>query len=107
MVKLDFLFAAAMIPQRGKSRGEIMTDAMEFLREVVGPNKIILGCGVPLGPSWRKVDYCRIGSDVAPWWEGERKRTNAVWDIISVVTCLLILVFLFLCRYQAETSPCP
>jgi hypothetical protein len=78
MVKLDFLFAAAMIPQRGKSRGEIMTDAMEFLREVVGPNKIILGCGVPLGPSWRKVDYCRIGSDVAPWWEGKTKRTNPV-----------------------------
>jgi hypothetical protein len=71
MVKLDFLFAAAMIPRLGKTRGEIMWDAVTFLREIIGPKKIILGCGVPLAPSWRKVDYCRIGSDVAPWWEGK------------------------------------
>ncbi|KAG2183071.1 hypothetical protein INT44_006052, partial [Umbelopsis vinacea] len=88
MVKLDFLFAAAMIPQRGKSRGEIMTDAMEFLREVVGPNKIILGCGVPLGPSWRKVDYCRIGSDVAPWWEDTKLRLLHVRERVSTVNSL-------------------
>ncbi|KAI8384254.1 glycoside hydrolase superfamily [Radiomyces spectabilis] len=71
MLKLDFCFAAAMIPRLGKSRGEIMWDAMEFIRDLVGPEKLILGCGVPLASAWRKVDYCRIGSDVAPWWEGE------------------------------------
>lgn len=70
MVKLDFCFAAAMIPRLGKPRGEIMWDAMEFIRELVGPEKLVLGCGVPLASAFRKVDYCRIGSDVAPWWEG-------------------------------------
>ncbi|KAI8095256.1 glycoside hydrolase superfamily [Thamnidium elegans] len=74
MLKLDFCFAAAMIPRMGKSRGEIMWDAMELIREFVGPDKLILGCGVPLAAAFRKVDYCRIGSDVAPWWEGKKKR---------------------------------
>ncbi|KAI9005436.1 glycoside hydrolase superfamily [Phycomyces nitens] len=77
MVKLDFLFAAAMIPRLGKSRGEIMWDAMEQIRELVGPDKLILGCGVPLAAAWRKVDYCRIGSDVSPWWEG--KLVGIIW----------------------------
>jgi alpha-galactosidase len=70
MLKLDFCFAAAMIPRLGKTRGEIMWEAMELIRDLVGTEKLILGCGVPLAAAFRKVDYCRIGSDVAPWWEG-------------------------------------
>lgn len=64
MVKLDFLYAVALIPQLGKSRGEIMCEAMDFLREIT-KDKIVLGCGVPLGPSFGKVDFCRIGADVS------------------------------------------
>ncbi|MDD3947783.1 MAG: alpha-galactosidase [Clostridia bacterium] len=63
MVKLDFLYSQCMIPRGGKTRGTIMTEAMEFLRECVG-DKLILGCGVPLGPSFGYVDACRIGCDV-------------------------------------------
>lgn len=70
LVKLDFLFAAAMVPRLGKTRGEIMWDAITLLREVVGDN-IILGSGVPLASAWGRVSYCRIGSDVSPWWEGK------------------------------------
>lgn len=68
MVKLDFLFAASIKPQYGKSRGEIMTEAMLMLRRWAG-DKWILGCGVPLGPSMNVVDYCRISSDVHMKWE--------------------------------------
>jgi alpha-galactosidase len=68
MVKLDFLYAAAMTPREGKTRGTIMMDAMRFLRRCVG-EKTLLGCGVPLGTAFGLVDYCRIGSDVAPKWE--------------------------------------
>lgn len=67
MVKLDFLYAACLIPSKTKTRGQIMTEAMEFLRECVG-EKLILGCGVPLGPSFGQVDYCRIGCDVSLDW---------------------------------------
>ncbi len=67
MVKLDFLYACSIIPIHNKSRGEIMCDAMDFLRECCG-EKIILGCGVPLAPAFGKVDFCRIGCDVALDW---------------------------------------
>jgi len=68
LVKLDFLYAVCLIPSQHKTRGQIMCEAMEFLRECVG-DKLILGCGVPLGPSFGQVDYCRIGCDVGLDWD--------------------------------------
>lgn len=68
MVKLDFLYAACMVPMYNKSRGQIMCEAMEFIRECVG-DKLVLGCGVPLMPSFGKVDFCRIGADVSLAWK--------------------------------------
>ena len=62
MVKLDFLYSTAINPRNGKSRGQLMCEAMDFLRECCG-DKLILGCGVPLGPSFGVVDACRIGCD--------------------------------------------
>ncbi len=63
MVKLDFLYALCILPTVSKSRGQIMAEGMDFLRECVG-NRLILGCGVPLASSFGKVDFCRIGCDV-------------------------------------------
>lgn len=68
LVKLDFLYAVCLIPTKTKTRGQIMTEAMAFIRECVG-DKLILGCGVPLGPSFGRVDYCRIGCDVGLDWD--------------------------------------
>lgn len=63
MVKLDFLYTAAIEPRNGKTRGQLMCEAMDFLRECCG-DKIILGCGVPLAPAFGVVDACRISCDV-------------------------------------------
>ncbi len=63
MVKLDFLYSQCMFPRNGKSRGTIMCEAMEFLRECCG-DKFILGCGVPHGAAFGYVDACRISCDV-------------------------------------------
>ena len=72
LVKLDFLYGACMQPTPYKTRGQLMCEAMDFLRELVG-DKLILGCGVPLGPAFGKVDYCRIGPDVGLDWDGAPK----------------------------------
>jgi alpha-galactosidase len=48
LLKLDFLFAVALAPPPGKTRGGVMWEAMEFLRNLVGTGRI-LACGVPLG----------------------------------------------------------
>ena len=64
LFKLDFLYAACMTSRPDKCRGEIMAEAMDFLRDVCGEAQI-LGCGVPLASAFGKVEYCRIGPDMS------------------------------------------
>ena len=64
LVKLDFLYCACILPRSDKPRGTIMAQAMDWLRQLC-KGKLILGCGVPLGSAFGKVDYCRIGCDVS------------------------------------------
>ena len=68
MIKVDFLFAVCLKGTAQKTRGQIMSDAMKLLREYAG-DKLILGCGVPLAPSFHQVDYCRVGNDAHLGWE--------------------------------------
>ncbi len=68
LVKLDFLYAASILPRNNKTRGEIAYDAIDFLRECVG-EKMILGCGVQMMPCFGKVEYMRIGADMALQWK--------------------------------------
>ncbi len=68
MLKLDFLYAVCILPRPQKTRGQIMHDAMHFLRKQAD-DKWLLGCGVPLGSSFGLVDYCRIGADIHLKWE--------------------------------------
>lgn len=75
MVKLDFLYAACVLPNHNKPRGKIMCDAMDLIRECVG-DKLILGCGTPLMPTFGKVDYCRIGPDMMLSWKPNSHTTR-------------------------------
>ena len=68
LLKVDFLYAACMKSHDGLNRGELMADAMELLRQGVGEDVLLLGCGVPLGSAFGIVDYCRIGCDVGLDW---------------------------------------
>ena len=74
MVKLDFLYSQAIYPRNNKTRGEIMYEAIDFLRECVG-DKLFLGCGVPLAPCFGVVDACRISCDVAKNYSDKALRT--------------------------------
>ena len=92
LVKLDFLYGTALVARNGKSRGQIMHDAMQFLRECAG-EKLMLGCGVPLSAANGTTDYCRIGPDIHLSWDfsllkwiraRERPSTlNAIHNTIS------------------------
>jgi alpha-galactosidase len=68
LVKLDFLYGTALVARNGKSRGQVMQDAMQFLRECAG-DKMILGCGVPLSSANGTTEYCRIGPDIHLSWD--------------------------------------
>ncbi|KAI7902159.1 glycoside hydrolase superfamily [Cokeromyces recurvatus] len=83
LIKLDFLFAAAMIPRLGKSRGEIMWDAMEFVMELVRKRAMLLGSGVPLPFTWGRLEYSRVSSDASPWWDDSVLRIAQVRERVS------------------------
>ncbi len=70
MVKLDFLYSECLTPRHGKSRGEIMHEAMAFLRECVG-DKLLLGCGIPMSAALGVCDACRISCDVDLTYKGK------------------------------------
>ncbi|MDA3845384.1 MAG: alpha-galactosidase [Vallitaleaceae bacterium] len=72
LVKLDFLYAVNILPRVGKTRAMVMKDALDFLDEVCTGE--ILGCGIPIGSAMGNVEYCRIGADVAPYWEDKKLR---------------------------------
>ena len=75
MLKLDFLYAAALLPHEGRTRGGIMAEVIDYL-ESVTENSIVIGCGVPLAPAFSQFEYCRIGSDVAPYWDNYLKKLH-------------------------------
>jgi len=87
MVKLDFLYAACIIPSNNKTRGQKMTEAMDFLREVT-KDKILLACGVPLGPSFGKVDFMRIGCDIGLDWNDKFYMRNLHRERISTYNAI-------------------
>ncbi|MBQ7740390.1 MAG: alpha-galactosidase [Eubacterium sp.] len=82
LVKLDFLYAASVLPIHGKTRGEIAYDSIDLLRECVG-DKEILGCGVQQMPCFGKVEYMRIGPDMALWWPHKLLRKNMHREDVS------------------------
>ena len=88
MVKLDFLYSASVIPRNNKSRGQLMCEAMDFIRECVG-DKLILGCGVPLAAAFGKVDYCRIGADIGLEWN----RSKMILEDVCTKTTLWNSIF--------------
>lgn len=92
VLKLDFLYAACLCPPRNKTRSMVMDMAMNLLHEWCGETKI-LACGVPLESAFKRVEYCRIGSDVGPIWEdrklkklGYRERVSTRNSLISTLT---------------------
>ena len=88
LLKLDFLYAAALLHKKNRPRALIMREAMQFMRTAAG-DKLLLGCGVPLAPSFGLVDYCRIGSDVARKWEDKFLRFIAYRERASTVNSLM------------------
>ena len=68
LLKLDFLYAACLYPPIGKTRGQVMHEAMQFLRHNM-EGKLMLACGVPLAAAFHHADYCRIGADIHLQWE--------------------------------------
>ena len=92
LLKLDFLYAACIQPRPDKTRGQIMADGMQLLRELAG-DAFILGCGVPLASAFGRVDYCRIGCDVSLDWNDKLHMRVTHRERVSTRNTILDSVF--------------
>lgn len=75
--KIDFCYSAALPAGRHdptKTRAEALRMGLEAVREGIGDDAYLLGCGCPFGPAIGVVDAMRVSPDVAPYWE-----ERAVW----------------------------
>jgi alpha-galactosidase len=69
--KIDFLYAAALpaaYHDRSLSRAGALRAGLQAIRDGIGDDAFLLGCGCPLGPAVGLVDAMRIGADVTPRW---------------------------------------
>ena len=78
-VKIDFLYYATLGKRyyRNVTPIEAYRLGLRAIREGVGSEKFILGCGAPLFPSIGFVDGMRIGTDVSASWNGILQCVNA------------------------------
>ena len=70
--KIDFIYCViplnADFADKTKTRAQIYYSAVKTIREAIGKDSYLLGCGAPIGPSVGLVDSMRIGTDTAPSW---------------------------------------
>lgn len=70
--KIDFLFAGLRHGQRhdpGLSPVEAYRLGLATIRSAIGPDRFLLGCGAPIGPSVGLVDGMRVSQDVKEQWD--------------------------------------
>lgn len=70
--KVDFLFAGLRRGRHfepGASPVEAYRRGVQAIRKAIGPNRFLLGCGAPIGPSIGLFDGMRISEDVKEVWE--------------------------------------
>ena len=87
MVKLDFLYAVCILPRPNKTRGQVMHDALTFIRDICG-DKMILGCGVPLASGFGIFNYCRVGADINLEWENKLLKFLRHRERVSTIVAL-------------------
>ena len=72
--KIDFCYSATLAARRhdrSKTRAESLRLGLEAVREGIGDDSFLLGCGCPFGPAVGVVDAMRVSADVAPSWTPE------------------------------------
>ncbi len=71
--KVDFLFAGAMDGQRAQPVDGVAAyrHGLRVIREAIGEDAYLLGCGAPILPSVGLVDAMRVGPDISHFYEPE------------------------------------
>jgi len=68
----------------GKTSVEYLRDMMRVIREEVGDESFVLGCGGPLAPLVGHVDSMRIAADLGPGWQCYHTPKNMVQETYAL-----------------------
>jgi len=74
--KIDFCYAAAAPGLRhdgSATRAGALRLGLQAVRDGIGDDAFLLGCGCPFGPAVGVVDAMRVSADVAPTWASEHR----------------------------------
>lgn len=88
--KLDFAYAGALEGRRRRDLPAVAAyrEGLALIREAVGPDAYLLGCGAPILPSVGLVDAMRVGPDIDRRFEppdGDQSRPSQRAATLSVV----------------------
>lgn len=89
-LKLDFLYGAALpgvYRDPTKTRAQVLRMGMEAVRNAVGPDVTLLGCGAPFGPMLGLVEAMRIGPDVSGDWKAKFAGMGAIFKNEPSMPC--------------------
>lgn len=89
--KIDFVYAGALEGRRHEdvTGVEAYRHGLRLIREAIGPEAYLLGCGAPILPSVGMVDAMRVGPDIAAYWQSpnghpsEPSQANATRNTIA------------------------
>jgi alpha-galactosidase len=70
LLKLDLLYIACIAPPANKTRGQVMHEAMEFMRKAAGKAEI-WASGLPLAAGLGYTDFCSISGDAKGNWRNK------------------------------------
>ncbi|MHA1971436.1 MAG: glycoside hydrolase family 36 protein [Candidatus Hodarchaeales archaeon] len=71
-IKIDFVYAASVFgslyQEQGLTRAQVYRKGLRIIKDAMGEDKYLLGCGAPLGPSVGIVDAMRVSEDTKGVW---------------------------------------
>lgn len=71
LFKIDFIYAGALPGPRHDDVEPLVAyrRGVQLVRDAIGPDAYLLGCGAPILPSIGLVDAMRVSPDCAPYWD--------------------------------------
>ncbi|MEV7805303.1 glycoside hydrolase family 36 protein [Microbispora sp. NPDC088329] len=89
--KIDFVYAGALEGRRHEDVTGVQAyrHGLRLIREAIGPEAYLLGCGAPILPSVGMVDAMRVGPDIAAYWQNpsahpsEPSQANATRNTVA------------------------
>ncbi|WP_405394823.1 glycoside hydrolase family 36 protein [Microbispora hainanensis] len=89
--KIDFVYAGALEGRRHEDVTGVAAyrHGLRLIREAIGPEAYLLGCGAPILPSVGMMDAMRVGPDIAAYWQNpsahpsEPSQANATRNTVA------------------------